>query len=127
MSKVSDIVEAIKALSVVEAFELKKSLEETFDVKASAPMMGMPMMAAGAAAEPVEEKTEFDVMIKEVPADKKIGIIKVAKNLTGLGLKEAKDLVESATPIKVLEGRKKEEAEEAKKQLEAEGAVVELK
>ena len=90
-------------------------------------MMAMP--AAGAPAEAAEEKTEFDVILKAVPADKKIGIIKVVKNITGLGLKEAKDLVEAAaaSPKPIKEGAKKEEAEELKKQLEAEGAGVEVK
>lgn len=122
--KVQKIVDAIKELSVVEAFELKKALEETFDVKASAPMA----MAAVAAApvEAVEEKTEFDVILKSVPADKKIGVIKVVKGITGLGLKEAKDLVDGA-PKTVKEGAKKEEAEEIKKQIEAEGGEVEVK
>ncbi|SRR5260221_5139693 len=125
--KVQKIVDSIKELSVVEAFELKKALEETFDVKAAAPMsMAMPM--AGAPAEAAEEKTEFDVILKDAGANK-IGVIKVVKNITGLGLKEAKDLVDSvasgAKPIK--EGAKKEEAEDIKKQLEAEGAKVEVK
>lgn len=125
--KVQKIVDSIKELSVVEAFELKKSLEETFDVKASAPM-AMAMPAAGAPVEAAEEKTEFDVILSDAGANK-IGVIKVVKNITGLGLKEAKDLVDSvasgAKPIK--EGAKKEEAEELKKQLEAEGAKVEVK
>ncbi|MEP7103534.1 MAG: 50S ribosomal protein L7/L12 [Candidatus Dojkabacteria bacterium] len=128
--KVTKIVDSIKELSVVEAFELKKALEEAFDVKAASPMMGMAMPAAGAApAEAAEEKTEFDVILKAVPADKKIGIIKAVKAITGLGLKEAKDLVEAAavSPKPIKEGAKKEEAEELKKQLEAEGAGVEVK
>ena len=126
--KVEKIVDSIKELTVVEAFELKKALEEAFDVKAASPMMAMP--AAGAApVEAAEEKTEFDVILKAVPADKKIGIIKVVKAITGLGLKEAKDLVEeaAATPKPIKEGVKKEEAEELKKQLEAEGAGVDVK
>jgi large subunit ribosomal protein L7/L12 len=122
--KVQKIVDSIKELSVVEAFELKKSLEETFDVKASAPM-AMAAVAA-APAEAVEEKTEFDVILKSVPADKKIGVIKAVKAITGLGLKEAKDLVDGA-PKMVKEGAKKEEAEELKKQIEAEGGEVEVK
>ncbi len=124
--KVQKIVDAIKELSVVEAFELKKSLEETFDVKASAPMAMGVMAAAAPAAEAAEEKTEFDVTLKSVPADKKIGVIKVVKNITGLGLKEAKDLVDAA-PKMVKEGVKKEEAEDIKKQIEAEGGEVEVK
>lgn len=126
--KVQKIVDNIKELTVVEAFELKKALEETFDVKASASMaMAMPM-AGAAPAEATEEKTEFDVILTDTGANK-IGVIKVVKNITGLGLKEAKDLVDSvaegAKPIK--EGAKKEEAEDIKKQLEAEGAKVEVK
>jgi large subunit ribosomal protein L7/L12 len=124
--KVQKIVDSIKELSVVEAFELKKSLEETFDVKASAPMAMAAMPMAGAPAEAAEEKTEFDVILKSVPADKKIGVIKAVKAITGLGLKEAKDLVDGA-PKMVKEGAKKEEAEELKKQIEAEGGEVEVK
>ncbi len=125
--KVQKIVDAIKELSVVEAFELKKSLEETFDVKAAAPMAMAAMPVAGAAAgEAAEEKTEFDVILKSVPADKKIGVIKVVKTITGLGLKEAKDLVDAA-PKPIKEGAKKEEAEDIKKQIEAEGGEVEVK
>lgn len=123
--KVQKIVDSIKELSVVEAFELKKALEETFDVKASAPM-AMAAVAAAPAGEAAEEKTEFDVILKSVPADKKIGVIKAVKNITGLGLKEAKDLVDGA-PKTVKEGAKKEEAEELKKQIEAEGGEVEIK
>jgi len=125
--KVQKIVDSIKELTVVEAFELKKALEEAFDVKASAPMSMMPM-AAAAPAEAVEEKTEFDVILTDAGANK-IGVIKVVKNITGLGLKEAKDLVDSvasgAKPIK--EGARKEEAEDLKKQIEAEGGKVEVK
>lgn len=127
--KVKKIVDSISELSVVEAFELKKALEETFDVKASAPMaMAMPAAGGAASAEAAEEKTEFDVILADAGANK-IGVIKIVKNITGLGLKEAKDLVDSvasgAKPIK--EGAKKEEAEDIKKQLEAEGAKVEVK
>jgi large subunit ribosomal protein L7/L12 len=122
-AKVSKIVDAIKELSVVEAFELKKALEEAFDVKASAPMA---MMAApAAAAEAVEEKTEFTVVLVDAGTNK-IGSIKIVKNITGLGLKEAKDAVD-ALPFTVKEDAKKEEAEDIKKQFEAEGAKVELK
>jgi large subunit ribosomal protein L7/L12 len=124
--KVQKIVDSIKELSVVEAFELKKALEETFDVKASAPMAMAAMPMAGAPAEAAEEKTEFDVILKSVPADKKIGVIKAVKAITGLGLKEAKDLVDGA-PKMVKEGAKKEEAEELKRQIEAEGGEVEVK
>jgi len=125
--KVQKIVDSIKELSVVEAFELKKALEETFDVKASAPMsMAMPMSEAP--AEAAEEKTEFDVILKDSGTNK-IGVIKIVKSITGLGLKEAKDLVDgiAAAPKAIKEGAKKEEAEDIKKQLEAEGAKVEVK
>jgi large subunit ribosomal protein L7/L12 len=126
--KVQKIVDQIKELSVVEAFELKKALEEEFDVKAAAPMaMGamMPMAAAGGAEEAAEEQTEFDVILADAGAEK-IAVIKVVKGLTGLGLKEAKDLVEAA-PKTVLEGASKDKAADAKKQIEEAGGKVELK
>jgi large subunit ribosomal protein L7/L12 len=126
-SKVEKIVESIKELSVVEAFELKKALEETFDVKASAPM-AMAAMPAAAPAEAAEEKTEFDVILTDAGSNK-IGVIKVVKNITGLGLKEAKDLVDgiASGPKPIKEAAKKEEAEDIKKQIEAEGGKVEVK
>lgn len=123
--KVQKIVDSIKELTTVEAFELKKALEEAFDVKAAAPMMAAMPMAGAAAAAPAEEKTEFDVILSDAGANK-IGVIKVVKNITGLGLKEAKDLVDSA-PKPIKEGIKKEEAEDIKKQIEAEGGKVEVK
>lgn len=121
---VQSIVDAIKKLTVVEAFELKKALEVEFDVQAAAPMAmaAMPVAAAGEAA---EEKDEFDVVLTNAGGNK-INVIKVVKGLTGLGLKEAKDLVESL-PKPVKEAAKKEDAEDAKKQLEEAGATVELK
>lgn len=124
-----EIVSAIEQLTVAELAELVKMLEEKFGVSASAPVMAMPMAggaAAGGAAE--EEKTEFDVVLKSF-GQKKIEVIKVVREITGLGLKEAKDLVEKAgTPDAVIkEGAKKEEAEEIKKKLEEAGAEVELK
>lgn len=124
--KVTKIVDQIKELSVVEAFELKKALETEFDVQAAAPMAmaAMPMAAAGA-EEAGEAQTEFDVILADAGAEK-ISVIKVVKNLSGLGLKEAKDLVEAA-PKPVLEGVSKDKAEDAKKQLEEAGAKVELK
>jgi len=126
--KVQKIVDGIKELSVVEAFELKKALEETFDVKASAPMAMMPMAGGAAPVEAAEEKTEFDVILTDAGANK-IGIIKIVKNITGLGLKEAKDLVDSIAsgPKPIKEGAKKEEAEDLKKQIETEGGKVEVK
>jgi large subunit ribosomal protein L7/L12 len=121
--KISEIVEKIKGLSLVEASELKKALETEFGVSASAPvMMGA---AAPVAAAAVEEKTEFDVILATT-GDKKINVIKVVRAHTGLGLKEAKDLVDSA-PKAVKEGVSKEEAEKLKKEFEEAGATVELK
>ncbi|MBD2774790.1 50S ribosomal protein L7/L12 [Iningainema tapete] len=134
--KTDEILEQLKSLTLLEASELVKQIEEAFGVDASAPagggMMMMPGMIPGggggaaAAAEPVEEKTEFDVVLEEVPADKKIAILKVVRELTGLGLKEAKDLVESV-PKPVKEGIAKEAAEDAKKQIEGAGGKVSVK
>lgn len=124
-----EIIEAIKKMTVLELNELVKALQEEFGVSA------MPVAAAAAPSAPTatavaeapteeEEKTSFDVVLKEV-GDKKIQVIKVVRELTNLGLKEAKDLVESA-PAKVKEGVSKAEAEEAKKKLEEQGAKVEI-
>lgn len=131
MSATTDeILEKLKTLTLLEAAELVKQIEEEFGVSAAAPAGGMMMMApaagGGAAAEPEEEKTEFDVVLEEVPADKKIAVLKVVRTLTGLGLKEAKDLVEAA-PKPVKEGIAKGDAEDAKKQLEEAGAKVSVK
>jgi large subunit ribosomal protein L7/L12 len=124
--KINQIVEELKTLTLLEASELVTAIEETFGVDASASVGGGVMMAAGpAAAEEVEEKTEFTVMLDEVPADKKIAVLKVVRTLTGLGLKEAKDLVESA-PKMVQEGLSKDAAEDAKKQIEEAGGKVSL-
>ncbi len=123
--KVQAIVDSIKELSVVEAFELKKALETEFDVKASAPMAMMAAPAAADADAGAAEKDEYDVILTNA-GDNKIGVIKVVKNATGLGLKEAKDLVD-ALPKPVKEAAKKEEAEALKKELEEAGATVELK
>ena len=121
--KISEIVEKIKGLTIVEASELKKALETEFGVSASAPvMMGA---AAPAAAAAVEEKTELDVILLTT-GDKKINVIKVVRAHTGLGLKEAKDLVDSA-PKAVKEAVSKDEAEKLKKEFEDAGATVELK
>jgi large subunit ribosomal protein L7/L12 len=130
MADLEKLVEEIKGLSLLEAAELVKALEEALGVSAAAPMAAMPMMAAGAmpgvaAAAEEEEKTEFDVVLKEFGA-KKIQVIKAVRKLTNLGLKEAKAVVDGA-PSTVLEAVSKEAAEEAKAELEAEGAVVELK
>jgi large subunit ribosomal protein L7/L12 len=118
--------ESIKALTLLDAAKLVKELEDELGVTAAAPMMMAGMPAMGAAAAPAEEKTEFTVELSEVPADKKINIIKAVRELTGLGLKEAKDLVEAA-PKPVKEDVAKEEAETMKKKLEEAGAKVTLK
>jgi large subunit ribosomal protein L7/L12 len=123
--KVAEIVEKIKGLSLLEAAELKKALEAEFGVTAAAPvvMAGVPANGGGAAA--VEEKTEFDVILQTV-GDKKINVIKVVRAHTGLGLKEAKDLVDTA-PKPVKEGVSKDEAEKLKKEFEEAGATVQIK
>jgi large subunit ribosomal protein L7/L12 len=131
MSAVAEILEKLKTLTLLEAAELVKGIEETFGVSAAAPAGGMMMMAApgaapAAAAEAVEEQTEFNVILEEVPADKKIAILKVVRELTGLGLKEAKDLVEAA-PKAVKEGTNKDDAAAVKKKLEDAGAKVSVK
>ncbi len=115
MSAATDeILERLKSLTLLEAADLVKQIEEAFGVSAAAP------------AEEAEEQTEFDVVLEDVPADKKIAILKVVRTLTGLGLKEAKDLVESA-PKAVKEAIAKDAAEDAKKQLEEAGAKVTVK
>lgn len=126
MSAVAEIVEKIEKLTLLEAVELKKSLEEKFGVTAAAPMMmgAMPGAGAGAAAPAVEEKTEFNVLLKEAGAQK-INVIKVVRAATGLGLKEAKDLVDGAPKV-VKEALPKADAEKLKKELEEAGAKVEL-
>ena len=124
--KINKIVEELKTLTLLEASELVTAIEETFGVDASASAGGGMMMAvAPTAAEEVEEKTEFNVMLDEVPADKKIAVLKVVRTLTGLGLKEAKELVESA-PKMVQEALSKDAAEDAKKQIEDAGGKVSL-
>jgi large subunit ribosomal protein L7/L12 len=128
-AKTDEILEQLKTLTLLEASELVKQIEEAFGVSAAAPAGGMMMMAAPGAAAPaeeVEEKTEFDVVLEEVPADKKIAVLKAVRELTGLGLKEAKELVES-TPKPIKEGIPKEAAEEAKKAIEAAGGKVAIK
>jgi large subunit ribosomal protein L7/L12 len=124
MSAVTEIVEKIEKLTLLEASELKKALEEKFGVTASAPMM-MAAAPAAAAAAPVEEKTEFTVELKSGGAQK-INVIKVVRAATGLGLKEAKDLVDGAPKV-VKEGLNKDEAEKLKKEIEEAGGQVELK
>lgn len=132
MSATTDeILERLKTLTLLEAAELVKQIEDTFGVSAAAPAGGMMMMApagggGAAAAEEAEVQTEFDVILDEVPADKKIAILKVVRTITGLGLKEAKDLVEAA-PKPIKEAIAKEAADDIKKQLEEAGAKVTVK
>jgi large subunit ribosomal protein L7/L12 len=123
--KIDQIVEDLKTLTLLEASELVKKIEETFGVDASASAGGTMVMAASTIAEEVEEKTEFNLMLTEVPADKKIAVLKVVRSLTGLGLKEAKELVESA-PKLVQESLAKDLAEAAKKQIEDAGGKASL-
>ena len=120
-----DVIEFIKNMSVLELSELVKELEEVFGVSAAAPMAIAAMPAAGGGEAAAEEQTEFDVIL-ESPGDKKIGVIKVVRAITGLGLKEAKELVDSA-PKAVKEAVSKDEAEDIKNQLEEAGASVEVK
>ncbi len=121
---VEAILESIEKLTLLEAAELVKAMEEKFGVSAAAPVA---VAAAPAAAAPAEDAdAEVSVVLASVPADKKIAVLKEVRTLTGLGLKEAKDLVEAA-PKAVKENIKKEEAAEIKKTLEAAGAVVEIK
>jgi large subunit ribosomal protein L7/L12 len=125
MNTIQEIVAALEVLTLKEAKELVDLIETTFDVDASASVGGGFAAAAPVAAEEVEEKTEFNVMLDEVPADKKIAVLKVVRTLTGLGLKEAKDLVESA-PKMVQESLGKDAAEDAKKLIETAGGKVSL-
>ena len=123
--KIADIVDNIKKLSLVEASELKKALEDEFGVSAAAPVMVAGAAAGGGEAAAAEEQTEFDVILTAF-GEKKINVIKVVRAHTGLGLKEAKDLVDKA-PNPVKEGISKDEAEKIKKELEEAGGTVDLK
>jgi large subunit ribosomal protein L7/L12 len=126
MSKVEEILDAIGSLTVLEAAELKKAMEDKFGVSAAAPVAmaaAMPGAAAGEAA--AEEKVEFDVVLAGI-GDKKIQVIKALREVTSLGLKEAKEVVDGA-PSTIKEGATKEEAEQIKAKLEEQGATVELK
>ena len=122
--KITAIVEEIKALTILELNELVKAVEEEFGVSAAAPV-GVVAVGGAAAPAAAEEKTEFDVILTGF-GDKKLGVIKAIREITGLGLKEAKDMVEGC-PKPVKEGVSKDEAESLKKQLEEAGASVELK
>lgn len=126
MANLDQLVEDLSSLTLLEAAELTKKLEEKWGVSAAAPVAGMmPMGGAPGAVEEAEEKTEFDVVLKEV-GPKKINVIKEVRALTNLGLKEAKDVVDGA-PSTLLEAVNKETADDAKKKLEEAGAVVEIK
>ncbi len=125
MADINAIVEQIKQLTLLEASELVKALEETFGVSAAAASAAPVVVAAAAAAPAAEEKDAFDVVLTSAGANK-INVIKVVRELTGLGLKEAKDLVDGA-PKTVKEGASKDDAEKMKKQLADAGATVELK
>jgi len=129
MSATTDqILDQLKSLTLLEASELVKQIEEAFGVSAAS-TGGMVMMAGPGAAAPAEEvveQTEFDVILESVPADKKIAVLKIVRELTGLGLKEAKDLVEAA-PKAVKEGIAKDAAEDAKKRIEEAGGKVTVK
>jgi large subunit ribosomal protein L7/L12 len=123
MANIEQLAEDLSALTVMEAADLAKLLEEKWGVSAAAPVA--VAAAPGAVAEAAEEKTEFDVILASI-GDKKINVIKEVRGITGLGLKEAKDLVEAA-PSSVKEGVSKDEAEDIKKKLEEAGATVEIK
>ena len=128
MSAVDEILEKLKSLTLLEAADLVKQIEETFGVSAAASagvVMAAPGAGGGGAAEE-EEETEFDVVLEEVPKDKKIAILKVVRSITGLGLKEAKAMVED-TPKPIKEGVPKDDAEATQKQLEEAGAKVSVK
>ncbi len=125
MADLEKIAEEISKLTLLEASELVKVLEDKLGVSAAAPVAMAAMPIAAAAAEPEEEQTEFDVILKEI-GPKKIEVIKAVRQLTALGLKESKDLVDGA-PSTVLEAVAKEAAEDAKAKLEEAGAVVEIK
>ena len=125
MANIEKIVEELSGLTVMEAAELSKALEEKWGVSAAAPVAVAAPAATGAAADAGAEQTEFDVILSAI-GEKKINVIKEVRSITGLGLKEAKDLVEAA-PKPVKEGASKDEAEEIKKKLEEAGASVEIK
>lgn len=125
----NEIIEKLKSITLLEAAELVSQIEETFGVDASAPVGGgfmvAPGAAGGSAAEAVEEKTTFDVIIEDVPADKRVPVLKIVRNLTSLDLKEAKEAITSL-PKAIQQGVSKDDAEAAKKQLEEAGAKVKI-
>ena len=121
-----EILDSISKMTILEVVELISDMEKKFGVTAAAPVAAAAAPGAAAAAAPAEEKTEFTVVLKEYPADKKVSVIKVVRELTGLGLKEAKDLVEGV-PQNVKEAVNKADSEAMKKKLEDVGAKVEIK
>jgi large subunit ribosomal protein L7/L12 len=121
-----EILDSISKMTILEVVELISDMEKKFGVTAAAPVAAAAAPGAAAAAAPVEEKTEFTVILKEYPADKKVSVIKVVRELTGLGLKEAKDLVEGV-PQNVKDAVNKADSEAMKKKLEDVGAKVEIK
>ena len=123
--KIDQIIESLKTLTLLEASELVTKIEETFGVDASASVGGGMVVTAAIPVEEIEEKTEFTLMLDEVPSDKKIAVLKVVRSLTGLGLKEAKELVESA-PKQIQESMPKDAAEAAKKEIEDAGGKASL-
>nr|YP_010198876.1 ribosomal protein L12 [Gracilaria tikvahiae]UAD88109.1 ribosomal protein L12 [Gracilaria tikvahiae]UAD88312.1 ribosomal protein L12 [Gracilaria tikvahiae] len=129
-TKINNIINDLKSLTLLEAAELVKQIEETFNIDASIasqnPTIVMPTAADSSTKNEAEEKTEFDIILAEVPPAKKIAILKVVRSITGLGLKEAKELVESA-PKTIKENTTKDNSEELKKQLEEAGAKVSIK
>ena len=127
--KLTNIIEELKTLTLLESAELVKEIEKTFGVDASVSVpviAGNSLMTSIAPTEIVEEKTAFDITLAEVPSDKKIAILKIIRNVTGLGLKESKDIVDNV-PKLVKEGATKEESETIRKELEAAGAKVTIK
>jgi large subunit ribosomal protein L7/L12 len=126
--KLNTIIEQLKTLTLLEAAELVKQIESTFGVDTSVSAAPVAVMATSNAApiEAAEEKVSFDITITDVPADKKIAILKIVRNVTGLGLKESKDIVDNVPKV-LKEGATKEESENIKKELEAAGAKVTIK
>ena len=126
--KLVNIIEQLKSLTLLEAAELVSEIEKVFGVDTSVSVASAPLAAVAvqAVAEAVEEKTSFDVVLTEVPADKKIAILKIVRNVTGLGLKESKDIVDN-TPKVLKEAASKEESDSIKKEIEAAGGKVTLK
>jgi large subunit ribosomal protein L7/L12 len=129
--KLTNIIEQLKSLTLLEAADLVKEIEKTFGIDTSVAVSSGPVIMAGPAAgapaaEAAEEKTSFDITLTDVPADKKIGILKVVRALTGLGLKESKDIVDNV-PKLLKEGVSKEESEKMKKELEEAGGKVTIK